>query len=857
MGCQFVHSSIVPLNSPHGGPRLLELRPDEASAPPQSHQNPPSHSHQSQNELPESSSHLSETFWNAFKAHLDEKHVVLDTPKIEGKGIKLHQLFFIVNALGGYRAVSPLTFLVIPLHSDRSSGQVQEKQLWSVVEAKLGLLDLDEAKESRPALTDQLSSLYHNTLADFEAHWSNSLQPSDPGSLFPFPHHLQFLHPEIKKLANTTTITSSELDGPLYIEPQHETNAAVQSRFLTTVRPENPRFGTLRLPAEDATKIKVTLPTSPGTPKLDVEDLLREAGELRLDSLEMRGLDDLTKPAAGEDQRASAMVAELDRAGPNPPLDRTAWDALFFEAYRHNYRLHPFEEVGRVVERIRLLEVPRSVQDTSLTMEDVEELQNQALTCSLPSKNEEFFKLKELAERGTRWHKYAHLLLNTSIVTLQDLDKLATPPYPAPVFHQLLESIGSLRARACEIEKQAKAILYPSLGSRTPIPEALRLVSSVPKCFFIPAVQILAEVAPQAAHIEKTCFDMINNRYSPRSFCQSPVEELRDMRNTVQEKLRMFAIPSFDIADQQLAQHDAWLEKLPWYRAGDPAMQPELIVDEVLENTQPGNDAPPSDPACTCICLLPVKNASGRQANVVRCYDCGAKFHSKCVEGSCPFCDHHHWSGALAKPRNFEFTDLLQLATTVPDLTRNYSSVWNHISVIITSVGRLIKSIAAFLSGLLETTTSPPPTLITKIRHFLRILYKIQFRIRARADLPPYGLSLCYLYRYLANKTQTRDAARPRRPYFFFTAEHMPLASDGSRCICKGSRGGHHLLTCKSCSFKFHANCVILEDASNSCPEHWRCPMCVTRKGKQYPQSAVRVRAIGEHGIVASLVPGL
>ncbi|KAG9050297.1 hypothetical protein FS837_006407 [Tulasnella sp. UAMH 9824] len=817
--------------------------------------------------------HFHETFWKAFKAHLDERHVVLERPEIGGKEIELNQLFLIVGALGGHRAV-------------------REKQLWPVVEAKLGLLDLDEAKasQSRPALTEQLSTIYQNTLADFETHWYNSLHPSDPGSAFPLPPQLQFLHPEIQNLVNTTTHMSSELDGPLHSEPQHETTAAVRSRCLTAqVGPENPGLTTLPSLGEDATKIEVTPPTNPYIRTLDdktkpiveraldilgnrpipafekhlprkerseaqalsagkydardVEALLREAEELRFDSSEMRDLRGLEMWAAGWAQRASAMIAILDRAGPNAPLDRAAWDALFSEAYSHNYRLRLFEDVGRVVKRVRLLEELRATQDIPLTMEDVEELQKQALSCSLPSENEEFVKLRELAERGTQWYKDAQMVLDTSIVTLEDLNKLATPSYPVPIFPQLLERIESLRGHACEIEKQAKAILSPSVGSRTPISEALRLVSTTPNCFLIPAVQILAEVAPQAARIEKTCFDIINDQYSPGSLCQSPVEELREMRNTVQEKLPMFAIPSFDIAYQQLAQHDAWLEKLPWHRTGEPAIQGKLIADEVVQNTQPRDDAPPSDPECTCICLLPVKVTSRRQADAVKCYDCGAKFHSECVEGSCPFCDHHHWNGALPKARSFEFTDLLHLESTVPNLTRNHSLVWKHMEVIITSVDRLTGSITAFLS---KTTASSPPTVIPQIRHFLRKLYKIHFRIRARADSPPYGLTLCYLYRSLANKKRTRDVAQPRRPYFIFTAEFMHLASDGSRCICKGSRGGHHLITCKSCSFKFHGNCVIYDDASNPCPEHWRCPMCTTRKGKRYPQSAVRVRATTE-----------
>ncbi|KAG8917696.1 hypothetical protein FRC00_013318, partial [Tulasnella sp. 408] len=361
----------------------------------------------------------------------------------------------------------------------------------------------------------------------------------------------------------------------------------------TLAGPEKPELSALRSLATDATEMEVTLPEYPNLRKFvdkanhivqraldilrerplptfrkylprkqnsevqplangeydaqDVADLLREADELWFDSSEMRDLVNLDRWAAGWDRRAGEMLAELHRAGPNAPLDKAAWDTLFFGAYSYNYSLRRFEDVGRVAKRIRLLEELRAVQDSPLTMEDVEELQKQAVNCSLPPENEQAVKLKELAERGTQWCKYAHMVLDTPIIALEDLNKLVAPPCSVPVFPSLLERIDSVRGRAREIEKQAKAILYPSVGRRTPIQEAMRLVSTTQKDFLIPAVQILADVAPQAAHIEKTCFDIINNRYSPQASHKPLFEELRDMRNTVQKKLWMFTIPSFDI----------------------------------------------------------------------------------------------------------------------------------------------------------------------------------------------------------------------------------------------------------------------------------------------------------------------
>ncbi|KAG8909112.1 hypothetical protein FRC01_007127 [Tulasnella sp. 417] len=499
-----------------------------------------------------------------------------------------------------------------------------------------------------------------------------------------------------------------------------------------------------------------------------------------------------------------------------------------------------------------LIEELRALLDTPLIMKDVEELQRRAVDCGLPSDNEQAIRLTELAERGRQWCKHAHVVLDSPVIALEDLNKLVAPPCSVPVFQSLLERVENARNRAREIEKQAKAILYPCVGRRTPISEALRLVSTTQKNFLIPAIQILAEVAPQAAHIEETCFDIINNRYSLQPLHKPLFEELWDMRNTVQRKLWMFSIPSFDIVDKQLVQHIAWLEKLPWYRAPEPAMRSKSIVDDVVQNTRPEDDKPPLDPECTCLCALPVKVTVENQADAVQCDHCGAKFHPKCIEGSCPFCDPHHWNGFLNKPRNFEYIDLLPIATAAPDLTRNYSLAWKHVDIITTYVDRLTRAIDIFLAGVDEQNINPaPPHLIPQTRHFLRKLYKMQFSIKARPDVPSYGLTLCHVHRLLANDTKSSQGASQkkktqRRPKFIFSAEVMPLASDGSRCLCKGSHVGHRLITCNSCSYNFHGYCVRYDEASNPAPKPWRCPMCMIRKGKQYPQSAVRVRTVAE-----------
>ncbi|KAG8914777.1 hypothetical protein FRC01_003922 [Tulasnella sp. 417] len=124
-----------------------------------------------------------EFFTKAFNGWLAQHQLTLDPPRVDGKEVELHKLFLMVGALGGCRAV-------------------YERKLWPVVGAKIGFPFLNgPLPYSKPEVAEQLSKIYHKILADFEVHWHNSLRSSDPNSTFPLPPQLQYLHPEIDRLA--------------------------------------------------------------------------------------------------------------------------------------------------------------------------------------------------------------------------------------------------------------------------------------------------------------------------------------------------------------------------------------------------------------------------------------------------------------------------------------------------------------------------------------------------------------------------------------------------------------------------------------------------------------------------------
>ncbi|KAG8897219.1 hypothetical protein FRC00_004649 [Tulasnella sp. 408] len=127
-----------------------------------------------------------EFFTTTFNNWLAQRQLTLEPPRVDGKEVELHKLFLMVGALGGCRAVF-------------------EKRSWPLVGAKIGYPYFNGSMPySKSEVGDQLSKVYQRLLADFEVHWHNSLRPRDPTSVFPLPPQLQYLHPEIERLAAAT-----------------------------------------------------------------------------------------------------------------------------------------------------------------------------------------------------------------------------------------------------------------------------------------------------------------------------------------------------------------------------------------------------------------------------------------------------------------------------------------------------------------------------------------------------------------------------------------------------------------------------------------------------------------------------
>ncbi|KAG9015030.1 hypothetical protein FRB94_007102 [Tulasnella sp. JGI-2019a] len=587
----------------------------------------------------------------------------------------------------------------------------------------------------------------------------------------------------------------------------------------------------------------------------DVNLLIREIKEFAFQCEELVELEKVLAWANDWDKVAQHCLDARKEAGGEKEPDRIIWEDIYAKAFTRNIQVKLLDQVAIMVQRARLLEEFRDVEDRALTLDDVKTFQQYATMCGISPAMDECVRLRQRIERGENWCSETRKVLSQPVRSIDSLNALVTPPVTVPISPSLLERVDAIRARARELEKRARLMISPPVGRRVTIHEAVQLAEIAQKEFIIPTVTMLLELASMAARFESRCADISVARYQT----SKPVfEELRDMRATVQTKLWMFSMPYFQTVDHQLVAHDAWLERLPWYGMPEPATKGTEIADDVMEYTRQDDDAPPLDPECTCICRLPVKVTVERQADAVQCDHCGAKFHGKCIEGSCPFCDHHHWNGSIVKPRSFQFHELIPVAREAPTLTRNYSLAWKHLDTIITHVDRLTRSIEGFLAVVSEPSGPVPlGAAIAQIRHYMRKLYKMQFNVQPRPDLPSYGITLCHLHRTLAttklqmNGTGSSSTTLPkkktnRRPKFIFTAEMAQPAVDGTRCLCLGSHTGHRQISCTACSQRFHGVCVAYDELRAPTGKPWRCPMCVVKKGKDYPCSAVRVRFQGD-----------
>ncbi|KAG8795453.1 hypothetical protein FRC12_014270 [Ceratobasidium sp. 428] len=318
-------------------------------------------------------------------------------------------------------------------------------------------------------------------------------------------------------------------------------------------------------------------------------------------------------------------------------------------------------------------------------------------------------------------------------------------------------------------------------------------------------------------------------------------DEFRAMRDEGQAKFWAFHMPWFDNMIYQLALHDGWISQLPWTRPSFPPLDLDSIVRDL---TGDGNTecVPPTNETYTCICSKPVVAGESEQnTQVAQCDRCLVRFHAKCIEGSCPFCDDQTWDRLIGE-RTLKLQRLDSQYKAACELTQHYSPEYRALKAILYDNGN--STLTEPIIKLIKHTSqqdAPDPAAVPQIRHFMRKLYRIQLETSARPEVFAYGLSLAHLYRQMTMQPRIKQLAR-RKPKFVFKSEMNPKALDGSRCLCNGPMVGLGWpnLRCSMCQLSYHRACIALSSVDQM-PKPLVCPLCSLKDSGSYGPAEVRV----------------
>ncbi|KIK29056.1 hypothetical protein PISMIDRAFT_516418 [Pisolithus microcarpus 441] len=580
----------------------------------------------------------------------------------------------------------------------------------------------------------------------------------------------------------------------------------------------------------------------------DLYSLLREVETLGFDAPEIGALRALAEQAELIKNKASALLKD-DRAATDRDTFFNECERLLMEASSVNVNLDEIHEVEKIVTRESLIkELEEKVDETTTTLEDIRNLLSRARACNLSEDNTYMKMLLARQHAGDDWEDRARHVLDQPFKTIEELDELSATDSNVPIDVSIYDRLMSARTKAKDFEKQAKIWLLPdNQGPKPKVTEVMRFVARAEKDFSIPAVKDLRQTAEFALDLESRCEAILRNRYQHRDEIDI-FEMMTKWRSYAREHLSVFSLPTFEKLDAQLTLHQKWLEDLPWYCQQHGAKHGQDILSDVLDSTRPEDDLPPNDEYFTCICNAPVRPPPpGTQSDAVQCDHCFARFHGECAAngGSCPFCDHRHWNGAINKGRNWHFCFLPQILLSAPEVTKNYCDAWKQLEIIVHRVDRLSSVIGHFL-----TFASQPGNqrseYIPQVRHYMRKLYKIQFAVSPSREVS-FGLDLAGLHRILAGQPAPVRMRKRRRAKFVFGQDIDKDWLDGTRCICRGRTPfllHFPTVECEMCNRRYHIGCVFypMDGSMGQMLHRFLCPLCCIRKNRSYEYSEVRVK---------------
>ncbi|KAJ3718020.1 jumonji superfamily protein [Lentinula guzmanii] len=578
----------------------------------------------------------------------------------------------------------------------------------------------------------------------------------------------------------------------------------------------------------------------------DLYNLLREVDLLGFDCTEIGTLRALAQQAEELKSNGTAIL-QSSAANRNREDYMQQCQKLVLDASSLNVLIDEVAEVEKIVDKEQLLAEleEKMVDGYAMTLEEVRQLLSRSRACRLLPDNEYIRLLETRLREGTSWEDRAQEVLQKDIKTLEDLDQFADLDPSVPIDPSVLDRLMSARDKARDFEKTAQSWL--DSGATKPRPsDVIKLAKRAEKEFSLPILQEVRSMAQIANELEDRSEQILKSSYV-RGANEDVFRSIQEWKNYANQHLKIFALPKFEKVDTQVAAHEKWVADLPWYcrRHNGAYIHGKEVLDDVIECTQPEDDQPPNDEYLTCICNVPVRPPPpGVPSDAVQCDHCYARFHEECAKngGSCPFCDHSHWTGDIPKARSWHFCFFPNLLINAPEISKKYSEEWKQLEVIVHRVDRLSAVIGQFLAY-----TSQPanqhPTYIHQVRHYMRKLYKIQFAVSPNPKVS-FGLDLAGLHRILAGRPKKR-----RKPKFHFGQDSDSDWKDGTRCICRGRTPyllGYPTVECERCNRRYHAGCVFYNveprAAFGNRPRSYTCPLCCLRKNKTYPYSEVRVK---------------
>jgi [histone H3]-trimethyl-L-lysine4 demethylase len=363
----------------------------------------------------------------------------------------------------------------------------------------------------------------------------------------------------------------------------------------------------------------------------EANELLAEADSLGFDSAEIIQLATAVKQATG---LRAQVVAALQL--PNDPQARNLakFEVLLADSQALTLRFPEVRSLESAVTYLQLLRELDQVDDSSITLEYVEDLLSRARENNMDSNHEYFVELERKRALGIEWRTQATELLKNKPQIMDQLHKAAVPPSGTPTVPKLANALSAAWTRARDLEKQAKAMISTSREKRATPDESFALIERASD-YVIPAMEDLRLLAQRAAKYSGIYKSILAGQYV--GIAGHPLENLfQDLitwQTEIRQDLSMMNIAAFTAVDEQLSKHEAWLQTHPWWRRGEHSPQSTELFDQafvvfqdVIRETRAFTEDLPT-PDCTCICTKPVTVVANDTPTAVQCDSCNAKVH--------------------------------------------------------------------------------------------------------------------------------------------------------------------------------------------------------------------------------------